>query len=160
MFLQIITQSLFYFLAIALVHYLYEYFKEMLTIPKVKDYIHIPKNEYNEIYKILSTNKNIENIGESKKNNKEELKNYFKNIHNNSKNSNTKETNETNQNNFKVMKQGFSQNKNEISYPSDVKSNGPIKQSFSNHPTKNIGENIQSFNISQEFNDSLTFSSY
>ena len=153
MFLQIITQSLFYFLLIALVHYLYEYFKEMLTIPKVKDYIHIPKNEYNQIYKILNNDKKRE-IGGSKKNNKEELKNYFKNIHNNSKQGNNNGGNTNN------MTQNLPTNKNEITYPSEIKSNGPISQSFSKQPSNNFGENIQSFNISQEFNDSLAFSNY
>ena len=40
-------------LIIFLSHHIYLYFKDILTKPKVKDYINAPKQQYNEIFSIL-----------------------------------------------------------------------------------------------------------
>ena len=39
---------------IFLVHSIYRYFKETLTIPKVKDLVNKPHEKYEEIYKIIN----------------------------------------------------------------------------------------------------------
>ena len=36
---------------IALIHYLYTFLKNMLTVPKIKDLIHKPQEQYNELLK-------------------------------------------------------------------------------------------------------------
>ena len=44
-------------LIIFLSHHIYLYFKDILTKPKVKDYIYAPKQQYNEIFSILEQKK-------------------------------------------------------------------------------------------------------
>ena len=46
---------------IRLVHYLYSYFIETLTVPKIKDLIIKPTQEYNDIQKIIQNNNLTEN---------------------------------------------------------------------------------------------------
>jgi DNA replication initiation complex subunit (GINS family) len=43
------------FLLIALIHYLYAFFKNTLTVPKIKDVVHKPAQRYDEMYDLLST---------------------------------------------------------------------------------------------------------
>ena len=40
-------------ITIFIIHYLYEYFKQNLTSPKIKDLISKPKKEYENIYNII-----------------------------------------------------------------------------------------------------------
>jgi hypothetical protein len=44
-------------LLIALIHYLYAFFKDTLTIPKIKDLVNKPAKRYNEMFDILSNSK-------------------------------------------------------------------------------------------------------
>lgn len=81
---------------ISLVHYLYSYFINILTVPKIKDLVNKPGQEYKNIEKIilnnnetiinnnLSNNDETTNISdlknitpETKKDMKDELKNFF-----------------------------------------------------------------------------------
>ena len=58
---------------IAVIHYIYTFFKNNLTIPQVKDLINKPQKQYDEIYKtIKSQNKSDEN-----QDMKDELKKYL-----------------------------------------------------------------------------------
>lgn len=41
--------------SIFIIHSLYEYFKEILTVPKVKDLVYSPANQYKEIYNTIET---------------------------------------------------------------------------------------------------------
>jgi len=62
---------------IFLVHSIYHYFKETLTIPKVKDLVNKPHEKYEEIYKIINQNANNGEINYAKSASsdmKEELK--------------------------------------------------------------------------------------
>ena len=62
---------------IFLIHSIYHYFKETLTIPKVKDLVNKPNQKYEEIYKIINQNKNNGEINYAKSASsdmKEELK--------------------------------------------------------------------------------------
>ena len=59
---------------IACVHYIYVYFKNNLTIPKTKDLVKKPIEQYKEIYESISNNnKNSDNM-------KAELKDYIKQL--------------------------------------------------------------------------------
>ena len=81
---------------ISLLHYLYTYFINILTVPKIKDLVNKPGQEYNNIEKIILNNKetlinnnlsnsddttdisNLKNITPETKNDmKNELKNFF-----------------------------------------------------------------------------------
>ena len=62
---------------IFLIHSIYHYFKETLTIPKVKDLVNKPSEKYEEIYKIINQNNNNGEINYAKSASsdmKEELK--------------------------------------------------------------------------------------
>ena len=58
MLFLIIKYTLTSLILILLFHYLYDFFKNNLTIPKVKDLVDKPASAYNEIYKTLN-NQNI-----------------------------------------------------------------------------------------------------
>lgn len=45
---------------IFLIHHLILFFKENLTIPKVKDLVNVPSQKYQDIYNIISSNKEVE----------------------------------------------------------------------------------------------------
>ena len=54
MFFWILQRIILSFLFIAIIHYIYVFFKENLTIPKVKDLVNKPTQQYNAIYKSMS----------------------------------------------------------------------------------------------------------
>lgn len=120
MILQLFIQCIAYFIAIALVHYLYEYFKDTLTVPKVKDCVQKPKEEYKEMFKIIQKEKTESSNVNSKK---EELKNYFKSL---------------------SSQDSQREDSKEISSRNDTNNEHPL----------------QSFSISNEFNESLQYSSF
>lgn len=98
---------------ISLLHYLYTYFINILTVPKIKDLVNKPGQEYKNIEKIILNNKetvinnnlsnnddttdisNLKNIRPETKNDmKNELKNFFNEMNvNNLSDSNTNNTN-------------------------------------------------------------------
>ena len=47
----VIQQLLLSLILIAIVHYIYEFFKNNLTEPKIKDLVNKPKVKYEQIYK-------------------------------------------------------------------------------------------------------------
>jgi hypothetical protein len=55
MFFWVIKQVIVSFLIIAIMHYLYNFFKTNLTIPKVKDLVNRPDEKYKEMYKAINT---------------------------------------------------------------------------------------------------------
>ena len=75
MFLSIFSQTIIYTILIALVHYLYLFFKNNLTTPKVIDLVNRPTEVYKKMY---TTSKNESNITSNDM--KNELKDYFKNL--------------------------------------------------------------------------------
>jgi len=96
----IIKVTMISLLLIFLLHYLYSFFKTMLTSPKLKDLVNKPQEKYNTIYNSLKSTGDvgIENVCEDNKSNlggirgsnsssmKDELKKYLKelNVSNNS----------------------------------------------------------------------------
>ena len=55
MLLFVIQQVLLSLILIAIVHYIYEFFKNNLTEPKIKDLVNKPKAKYEQIYKTVGT---------------------------------------------------------------------------------------------------------
>lgn len=86
MIFSIIFATIISIIFIVSIHYVYIFFKENLTTPKIKDLVNKPAEQYNNIYKDLE---------KEKKNNtsvdmKGELQNYLKSL-NNSKNQDNQE---------------------------------------------------------------------
>lgn len=73
----VIRQLLLSLILIAIVHYIYEFFKNNLTEPKIKDLVNKPKVKYEQIYKNVSSN--IEQQ-ESSSDMKVELQNYIQEL--------------------------------------------------------------------------------
>lgn len=60
MILLIIQYTILSLLLICIFHYLYNFFKNNLTVPKVKDLVNKPASAYSEIYETI--NKDISNL--------------------------------------------------------------------------------------------------
>ena len=79
---------------ILLIHYIYNFFKNNLTIPKVKDLVSKPQQQYNKIFDVMKNGKEVQfNINNNNNNNnnnvvettsstnmKTELKKYLNNL--------------------------------------------------------------------------------
>ena len=74
MLFWIIQQTIISIVLIISVHYIYIFFKNNLTIPKTKDLVNKPIEQYKEIYQSISQNsQNSDNM-------KAELKDYIKQL--------------------------------------------------------------------------------
>jgi len=65
----IIQITIISFVLIFLVHYLFNFFKSTLTVPKIKDLVNIPNQKYKNMYNIIS--KNNETFNNENSNNDE-----------------------------------------------------------------------------------------
>ena len=54
MFFWVLQRIILSLVFIAIIHYIYIFFKENLTIPKVKDLVNKPTKQYDEIYKSMA----------------------------------------------------------------------------------------------------------
>ena len=72
----VIQQLLLSLILIAIVHYIYEFFKNNLTEPKIKDLVNKPKVKYEQIYKNVSSDIQPE----PSSNMKVELQNYLQEL--------------------------------------------------------------------------------
>jgi len=72
MLFWVAKQVILSIILIAVIHYIYVFFKTNLTIPKVKDLIHQPQKQYNEMHHKIKGED-----GEKKENMKDELKKYL-----------------------------------------------------------------------------------
>ena len=61
-------------LLIALIHYLYGFFKNTLTVPKVKDLVNKPAQRYNQMFASIN-NENDYTVQDSDMNNDQQMKN-------------------------------------------------------------------------------------
>ena len=52
----VIQISIISIILIFLVHYLFNFFKETLTVPKIKDLVNVPNKKYENMYNIISKN--------------------------------------------------------------------------------------------------------
>ena len=66
--LWIIQTVLFSIFFIAVVHYLYLFFMNNLTIPIVKDLVHSPSNKYDQMFHIINSNPRTNSNSNSKSN--------------------------------------------------------------------------------------------
>ena len=117
MWIWIIKVTIISLLLIFLLHYLYSFFKTMLTSPKLKDLVNKPREKYDTIYNSLKSagsleDRGLKNLGEDIKNNygsidngnsssmKDELKKYLKelNITNNASDTNSNDLKSNNEN--------------------------------------------------------------
>lgn len=71
MFFWVLQRIILSLVFIAIIHYTYVFFKENLTIPKVKDLVNKPTQQYDAIYKSMSKGDT------DTKNMKQELQKYF-----------------------------------------------------------------------------------
>jgi len=78
----VIQQLLLSLILIAIVHYIYEFFKNNLTEPKIKDLVNKPKVKYEQIYKNVSSNIQPESSADMKV----ELQNYIQELSKDNKN--------------------------------------------------------------------------
>ena len=85
MFFWIIQQTIISVVLVISVHYIYIFFKNNLTVPKTKDLVNKPTEQYKKIYS--SINKTKENTKEMKA----ELKNYLKTLSSSKNNTVTKQ---------------------------------------------------------------------
>jgi len=74
MLFWIIQQTIISIVLIISVHYIYIFFKNNLTIPKTKDLVNRPTEQYKNIYSSLNKSK------ENNKEMKNELKDYLKKL--------------------------------------------------------------------------------
>tara|TARA_R110002072_G_scaffold7904_2_gene42003 strand:+ start:166 stop:549 length:384 start_codon:yes stop_codon:yes gene_type:complete len=65
MFFEIIKWALLSLILISLVHYLFNFFKENLTIPKTKDLVTKPLEKYKTMETIVSNNPNTYNSSQN-----------------------------------------------------------------------------------------------
>ena len=85
MLLWIVQQIIISVVLIVTVHYIYIFFKNNLTVPKTKDLVKKPTEQYKKIYSSINTSK------QENKSMKNELKNFIQGLNkkNNKKNSQT-----------------------------------------------------------------------
>jgi hypothetical protein len=57
----IIQITIISIILIFLVHYLFNFFKETLTVPKIKDLVNVPNKKYENMFNIISKNNEIQN---------------------------------------------------------------------------------------------------
>jgi hypothetical protein len=93
-FFWVIQQILISIILIVSLHYTYLFLKNNLTIPKTKDLVKKPKQQYKNILNSISK-KNTDNKEEDMK---DELKNFIKELSNNKNNKNNKNNNNNNHN--------------------------------------------------------------
>jgi ABC-type bacteriocin/lantibiotic exporter with double-glycine peptidase domain len=105
----IIQISIISLILIILVHYLFTFFMTNLTIPKVKDLVNKPQQQYETLYNTMKEQPILKQKGNenmTNENMKNELKNYLKELSdntstsNNSNNSNNSNSNINNVNNL------------------------------------------------------------
>ena len=59
--LKIIFSIIISLIIIIILHNLFIFFKNNLTEPKIKDFVEKPSKDYEDIYKIINNNENIDN---------------------------------------------------------------------------------------------------
>jgi len=101
----IIQYSVLSIVMILLLHYLYNFFKDTLTIPKVKDLIHHPSKQYEKLFESIQKgdyepSSSSSTLHTATENNKEDMKNELKNYLNelNNKNNGNSSSGEFNNN--------------------------------------------------------------
>ena len=79
MLLWVIKQTVISAVMIILVHYIYIFFRDTLTVPKIKDLVNKPQSQYEEIYKSLK-NPQTKTDAKAGGDMKTELQNYLQKL--------------------------------------------------------------------------------
>jgi cell shape-determining protein MreC len=81
MIFTILSQGVLSLIIIIVMHYLYTFFKDNLTTPKIKDLVTKPSEEYKKIYSTIQNSQSsyTNDINEKEKR-KNELKKYMKSL--------------------------------------------------------------------------------
>ena len=84
---QFIYSAIISIAVIAIIHYLYNFFKDNLTSPKIKDFVDVPTQQYNDIYNTIkhssSTSQDIKSDNMNTNNNSVDQNPYtIKNVGN------------------------------------------------------------------------------
>jgi len=104
MFFNILYSAIVSIIIIFVVHNIFNYFKNTLTTPKIKDLINKPRNEYDKIKSVINSNGHIDTTGSNYNDNtstemqnirndvdrdniKSELKDFFKQLNEEKKDS-------------------------------------------------------------------------
>ena len=104
MFFNILYSAIVSIIIIFVVHNIFNYFKNTLTTPKIKDLINKPRNEYDKIKSVINSNSHIDTSGRNDNDNtstemksirndvdrdniKSELKDFFKQLNKKKKDS-------------------------------------------------------------------------
>ena len=105
MFFNTIKAICISLLLIALIHYLYAFFKDTLTVPKIKDLVNKPADTYKEIYETIEKYKTNERekikdnhpvkLAVDNESMKDELKNFLNNLSSNNLSSNNLDSTNT-----------------------------------------------------------------
>lgn len=87
MFYDITLWVIMSLILIAVVHYLFNFFKETMTVPKVKDLVQQPMEHYKTIDSLTNNSSDegttkIQDIGKNTDDMKDELKNFFNDLKN------------------------------------------------------------------------------
>ena len=92
----IIQMSIISLILIILVHYLFTFFMTNLTIPKVKDLVNKPQEQYEVLYNTMREQPKPQNNSSDNESMKTELKNYLKELSDKNKGNNNNTTNTVN----------------------------------------------------------------
>ncbi len=92
----IIQMSIISLILIILVHYLFTFFMTNLTIPKVKDLVNKPQQQYEVLYNTMREEPKSQNNSSDNESMKTELKNYLKELSDKNKGNNNNNNNTTN----------------------------------------------------------------
>ena len=92
----IIQISIISLILIILVHYLFTFFMTNLTIPKVKDLVNKPQQQYEVLYNTMREQPKPQNESPDNESMKTDLKNYLKELSEKNKNNNNNTTNTVN----------------------------------------------------------------
>lgn len=91
----IIQMSIISLILIILVHYLFTFFMTNLTIPKVKDLVNKPQQQYEVLYNTMREEPKSQNNSSDNESMKTELKNYLKELSDKNKGNNNNNTTNT-----------------------------------------------------------------
>ena len=110
MFFLILQRVILSFVFIAIIHYIYIFFKDNLTIPKVKDLVNKPTQQYDEIYKSMQKSET------DTKSMKTELQKYFNELSKSS--SQNSQNSQNSQKESKINEFSFTGNNSSLQYQS------------------------------------------
>ena len=114
---QFIYSALISIAVIAIIHYLYNFFKDNLTSPKIKDFVDVPTQQYNDIYNTIkhssSTSQDVKSTSSNMNNNNVDQNPYtIKNVGNIVSNENMNINNNMDINGINDINDNLSQSQN------------------------------------------------